>query len=79
MWSISASGMPPPSISSSSVTPLGNTLMTKDTGERVVATRVEVPGYPFMGWVRATLDRSVPRLLRFELQRWNPQPPASSP
>lgn len=42
-------------------------------------TRVEVPGYPFMGWVRATLDRSVPRVLRFELQRWNPQPPASSP
>jgi hypothetical protein len=42
-------------------------------------TRVEVPGYPFMGWVRATVDGGEAGRLRFEPQRWNPQPPASSP
>ena len=38
-------------------------------------TRLEVPGYPFMGWVRATADRHEPRVFRFELQRWNPPQP----
>ena len=37
-------------------------------------TRVEVPGYPFMGWVRVTVDRSLPRGLRLDRQPWNPQP-----
>lgn len=36
-------------------------------------TRLEVPGYPFMGWVRVTVDRSEPRGLRFDRQAWNPQ------
>jgi hypothetical protein len=36
-------------------------------------TRVEVPGYPFMGWVHVTVDRSVPRGLRVERMHWNPQ------
>jgi len=42
-------------------------------------TRLEVPGYPFMGWVRVTVDGSLSRLFRFERQAWNPQPPGSPP
>lgn len=42
-------------------------------------TRLEVPGYPFMGWVRVTVDRGLPRGLRFDRQPWNPQPVVTSP
>ena len=44
------------------------------TGDAVVAnfTRVEVYGYPFMGWVRGTVDAADPRVFRFTPLRWNP-------
>ncbi|MEK9803829.1 MAG: hypothetical protein VW475_10545, partial [Curvibacter sp.] len=43
-------------------------------------TRVEVPGYPFMGWVRVTVEQRHPRLLlQFALQRWPPQPAVPPP
>jgi len=35
-------------------------------------TRVEVPGYPLMGWVRGTLDAGEPRVFRFESRPWRP-------
>lgn len=50
------------------------------TGQKVLEnfTRVEVYGYPFMGWVRARVDLADPRVFSFAPQRWNPQP-ASPP
>lgn len=43
-------------------------------------TRVEVPGYPFMGWVRVTVEQRHPRLLlQFAPQRWPPQPAVNPP
>jgi hypothetical protein len=42
-------------------------------------TRLEVHGYPFMGWVRVTVDRSRPRVFSFSSQRWTPQPPGTPP
>ena len=42
-------------------------------------TRVEVHGYPFMGWVQVTVDRSRPRVFSFVSRRWAPQQPATAP
>ena len=42
-------------------------------------TRVEVYGYPFMGWVRGTVDLASPTIFSFTPSRWNPAPPAGSP
>jgi hypothetical protein len=42
-------------------------------------TRVEVYGYPFMGWVKGTVDASTPALFSFTPQRWTPGPATSSP
>lgn len=36
-------------------------------------TRVETYGYPFMGWIKGTVDASDPKVFRFAPQRWNPQ------
>lgn len=43
-------------------------------GQRVLDnfTRVETYGYPFMGWVKGTLDPADPRVFRFEPRRWSP-------
>ena len=35
-------------------------------------TRVETFGYPFMGWIKATVDASDPRVFTFSPRRWNP-------
>lgn len=50
------------------------------TGKKMLEnfTRVEVYGYPFMGWVRGRVDLADPRVFGFTPQRWNPQP-ASPP
>lgn len=43
-------------------------------GQRVLDnfTRVETDGYPFMGWVRGTVDAADPRVFRFTPLRWSP-------
>lgn len=33
-------------------------------------TRVETYGYPFMGWIKATIDLKHPKIFRFEPRRW---------
>lgn len=35
-------------------------------------TRVETFGYPLMGWIKATVDASDPRVFTFSPRRWNP-------
>lgn len=48
------------------------------TGRKVLEnfTRVEVYGYPFMGWVRGTVDASSPQVFSFEPRPWRPASPA---
>ncbi|NJD24818.1 MAG: hypothetical protein FIB06_05375 [Betaproteobacteria bacterium] len=38
-------------------------------------TRVEVFGYPFMGWTRVVADEATPGLFRFETHPWPPRDP----
>lgn len=44
-------------------------------GKELVAnfTRVETFGYPFMGWVKGSVDAADPRVFRFEPRRWRAQ------
>jgi hypothetical protein len=37
-------------------------------------TRVETFGYPFMGWIKATVDASDPKVFKFSPRRWNGSP-----
>lgn len=37
-------------------------------------TRVETYGYPFMGWIKATVDATDPQVFRFSPRRWRAQP-----
>ena len=37
-------------------------------------TRVETFGYPFMGWIKGTVDAADPQVFRFEPRRWRAQP-----
>jgi hypothetical protein len=55
-----------------------NQPLLDDAGHKVLEnfTRVEVHGYPFMGWVRGTVSRGDPRVFRFEPQPWRPAPSA---
>ena len=36
-------------------------------------TRVETHGYPFMGWIRATVDAADPQVFRFSPRPWPPK------
>ena len=36
-------------------------------------TRVETFGYPFMGWIKGTVDAADPQVFRFEPRRWRAQ------
>jgi len=58
-----------------------NQPLLDSAGSRVLTnfTRVEVYGYPFMGWVRGTVDASTPEVFRFTPMRWNPPAAGSSP
>jgi hypothetical protein len=46
------------------------------TASKVVGnfTRVETHGYPFMGWTKATVDASDPKVFSFSPRRWSPAP-----
>ncbi len=57
-----------------------NQPLLDEAGQQVLDnfTRVEVHGYPFMGWVRGRVDLGSRRVFSFTPQRWNPQP-ASPP
>lgn len=37
-------------------------------------TRVETYGYPFMGWIKGTVDAADPKVFRFSPQPWQPAP-----
>jgi hypothetical protein len=37
-------------------------------------TRVETFGFPFMGWIKGTVDVADPKVFRFEPRRWRVQP-----
>lgn len=58
-----------------------NQPLLDSTGTRMLAnfTRVEVYGYPFMGWVRGTVDARTPDVFRFTPMRWNPPAAGISP
>ncbi len=51
------------------------------SGQRVLEnfTRVEVHGYPFMGWVQVQVDLGSPRVFRFTSRRWTPPVPGTVP
>ncbi len=59
----------------------GNQPMLDSAGTGLLAnfTRVEVYGYPFMGWVRGTVDTSTREVFRFTPVRWNPSAAGNSP
>lgn len=40
-------------------------------------TRVETYGYPFMGWIKGTVDPSDPQVFRFSPRPWRPAPAAT--
>ncbi len=42
-------------------------------------TRVETFGFPFLGWIKGTVDPASPAVFSFTPYRWNPAPPSSSP
>jgi len=46
------------------------------TASKVVGnfTRVETHGYPFMGWTKATVDATDPKVFSFSPRRWSPVP-----
>jgi hypothetical protein len=37
-------------------------------------TRIETYGFPFMGWIRGSVDDSDPKVFRFETHPWPPHP-----
>ena len=51
-----------------------------ETGARVAnVTRLETPGSPFIGWVRAVVDANDPRVFQFTVKRFGAsQPPGQS-
>lgn len=53
-----------------------NQPLLNQAGDAVVRnfTRVETFGYPFMGWVKGTVDPANPRVFSFTPYRWNPAP-----
>ena len=53
-----------------------NQPLLNQAGDAVVRnfTRVETFGYPFMGWVKGTVDAANPRVFSFTPYRWNPAP-----
>lgn len=53
-----------------------NQPLLNQAGDAVVRnfTRVETFGYPFMGWVRGTVDPASPTVFSFTPYRWNPAP-----
>ena len=54
-----------------------NQPMLDPTTRRVVKnfTRVETFGYPFFGWIKATVDASDPQVFRFEARPWRSSAP----